>query len=71
MEKFLELIAEIMEVDRRDISLETKYGEFESWDSLMMMRLMMEVEEEYGCIIPIEDASKIKTIRDLYQYIAE
>lgn len=68
MEKFLTVVAEIFEVDPKDISMKTKYGEYEIWDSLMMMKLIMEIEAEYGCQIPIEKAAVIKTLEDLYQY---
>lgn len=68
MEKFIKFIAEILGVEPNEISLETKYGELAEWDSLMMMRLIMEIEEEYNCVIPIEDAAKIKSINDLYCY---
>lgn len=68
MEKFLALASDILEVDPEEISLETAYGAFESWDSLRMMRLIMEIEAEYDVVIPIEHAAKIKTLNDLYQY---
>ncbi len=67
----MNIVADVIEVDVNDISLDIKYGEFESWDSLMMMRLIMEIEEEYGCTIPIEDVAKIKTLNDLYMYTQE
>lgn len=71
MEKFLSLVADVMDVDKDEICLDTLYGKFEIWDSLMMMRIIMEVEEKYGCIIPIEDISKINSLNDLYKYTLE
>lgn len=68
MKKFLSFISEIFEVDTSEISMDTRYGELEVWDSTMMIRLIMEVEEEYGCTIPIENVSKIMTLNDLYNY---
>lgn len=68
MEKFLEFVAEIFEVDMNDISMETEYKKFEKWDSLMMMNLVMEVEAEYGVMIPMEKFGDIKTLQDLYNF---
>lgn len=68
--KFLEFVAEIMEVEIEEISMETEYKVFEKWDSLMMMNLIMEVEDEYGISIPLESAGKIKTLKDLYDLTA-
>ena len=67
MEKrFLILIAEVMDVEREDISMETRYEEFEKWDSLMMLNLIMECEQEFNIIIPMEKIGKISTLGDLY-----
>ena len=58
-----------MEVDASVISEDTTYGEFEKWDSLMHMRLVMEVEEEYDVEIPIDEVPDIKKLSDFYKYI--
>ena len=64
--KFLEFVADIMEVEVEEISMETEYKVFDKWDSLMMMNLIMEVEDEYEASIPLESAGKIKTLKDLF-----
>ena len=64
--KFLEFVADIMEVEVDEISMETEYKVFDKWDSLMMMNLIMEVEDEYEASIPLESAGKIKTLKDLF-----
>ena len=50
--------------------IETEYKVFEKWDSLMMMNLLMEVEDEYEVSIPLESAGKIKTLKDLFDLTA-
>lgn len=64
---FLAFIASVMKVNTEDISMETTYGEYASWDSLMMITLIMETEAEYGVFIPIEKVGQIRTLKDLYQ----
>lgn len=68
MEQFLEFVAEIFGVDRAEVSLDMAYGE-RPWDSLMLINLTMEIEEEYGVSIPIESVGKVKTLADLYEYV--
>lgn len=67
-EKFLAFAAEILNTSTDRISMDTKYKEFEPWDSLMMINLIMETEAEYGVSIPIERVGEIQTLRDLYRF---
>ena len=69
MQDFLNFIAKVMEVDPSEITEGTAYGEHKKWDSLMHMRLVMEVEEEYGTEIPIDEVPEIRTLKDFYKYI--
>ena len=68
MQEFLEFVAGVMQVDPSELSGETRFKEFKKWDSLMHMRLVMEIEEEYDVEIPIEEVPNIKTLKDFYQY---
>ena len=68
MQEFLEIIAGVMDVDPSEINEDTTYGEFEKWDSLMHMRLVMVVEDEYDVEIPIDEVPGIKTLKALYEY---
>lgn len=68
MQDFIKFIASVMEVNPSEINEDTAYGHHEKWDSLMHMRLVMEVEEEYDVEIPIDEVPEIKTLKDLYQY---
>ena len=68
-EKFLETVAETMEVEVSEISMETAYKESEPWDSMMMMNLIMDLEEAFEVSIPIEKVSNVKTLRDLFDIV--
>lgn len=70
-DKFLMFVAEIMGCDVQELSMETKYLEFDKWDSVMHLNLVMELEEEYDVSIPIENASKVQTLRDLYSMVTK
>ena len=66
MEKFLEFVAEIMEID--EVSMDMPYKEGK-WDSLMMLTLVMELEAEYSVSIPMESLGNVKTLADLYEFV--
>ena len=69
MQDFLVFVASVMQVDPSELSGDTRFKEFKKWDSLMHMRLVMEIEEEYDVEIPIEEVPTIKTLNDFYKYI--
>ena len=54
MEEFLSFIADILEVDKSTLTLETSQDDVETWDSLMQLRLLGEIEAKYGVMIPRE-----------------
>lgn len=66
MEKFLELVAEVMEIETATMDMRYKEGK---WDSLMMLTLVMEIEAEYDVSIPMESLGNVQTLADLYEYI--
>ena len=68
MEKFLELVADIMEEDHVTMDMPYKEGK---WDSIMMLTLVMELEAEYGVSIPMESLGRVKTLADLYEFVKE
>ena len=69
MKEFYDFVAGVMGVDASELDENTAYNEFEKWDSLMHMRLVMEIEEEYDVEIPIDEIPNIKTLKDFYIYI--
>lgn len=71
MDKFLEFVADVMDVETEEISMETRYKEFEKWDSLMMLNLVMEIEEEYGVSIPMEKVGEVETLKNLFDLTKE
>ena len=69
MNQFIEFVADIMGVDVSDIDMDTEYENFEKWDSLMMLNLVMELEAEYDVSIPIERLGDVKKLSDMYEFV--
>ena len=71
MQEFINFIAGVMDVDPATLTGDTAYGTIEKWDSLMHMRLVMEIEEAYDVEIPIDEIPNIKTLKDFYRYVEQ
>lgn len=69
MEDFLIFFADILEVDRNMVSMDTKQNDISEWDSLMQVRIVAEIEETYGVRILSEDVSKYNSILDFYELV--
>ena len=69
-QKLLGLAAKVMGVDDSEISLDTAYKEFARWDSIAFLRLVMEIEDEFGLSIPMERFDEFLTLRDFYLLVA-
>ena len=69
--KVISIIAEKLGIDEEEIKLEASFIDDLGADSLDIVELVMELEEEYGIEIPDEDAEKIKTVQDAINYIKE
>lgn len=68
MERFLELAAEIFEVEPSDITENTVFREeIEDWSSLMGFSLLVMMQDEYDVNVSVDDFMKCKTVGDLYK----
>lgn len=70
MKELLTFIASILKVPADSLSSATEYGGIPQWTSIMHLRLVMEIEEEYGVEIPMDEIPAIKTIGDFFKYIS-
>jgi|GEM_PF-285743 len=66
--KFLEAIAEILEMEVEEISLGTDFrSEVPNWDSLKGFSILVMVEEEYGKKISVDEFLKMDTLGEILQ----
>ncbi len=70
-ERVLDIVSEQMGVTKDQIKPETSFVNDLGADSLDMVELVMEFEEEFGITIPDEDAEKIQTVGQATDYIKE
>ncbi len=68
-EKIKKLIAEQLDVEESEITLEASFQEDLDADSLDVVELIMAIEDEFDIEISDEEAEKIVTVKDAVNYI--
>ena len=68
-EKIQKELAEYFEIDPAKITLETKFVDDLGADSLALMELMFNLENETGKTIDDDVMDKVKSVGDLVSYI--
>ncbi|MGZ8428426.1 MAG: acyl carrier protein [Candidatus Deferrimicrobiaceae bacterium] len=67
--KVKEIVAEQLGRDVNEVTSEASFIDDLGADSLDIVELVMAMEDEFGIEIPDEEAEKIKTVKDVIEYI--
>ncbi len=67
-EEFKTLVAEKFSKSPEEITAETTIMEDLGADSLDIVDLLMTLEDDYGVVIPDEEAQELRTIGEVYEY---
>lgn len=67
--QFLDFVAGIFEVTADALTMETAYESIPQWDSVMHLRLVMEVQSEFNVDIPLEEIPTLDTLGKVYSYL--
>lgn len=63
------ILAEILDADLPEFTAGTTAKDVEGWDSLNNVRLLLQVEREYGVNIPVNEIEHLKNVGDLASLI--
>ena len=69
--KIQEIAADRLGVDEGDVTSDASFREDLEADSLDLVELIMELEEQFGMEIPDEEAEKITTVEEAVDYVME
>ena len=69
LDKIKTIVAEQLGVDESQVTEDASFIDDLGADSLDTVELIMAFEEEFDVEIPDEDAQKIKTVKDVIDYI--
>ena len=66
---FLAFVAGVLDVSVESIDMETAYESIPEWDSVMQLRLTLEIGSEYSVDIPVDEIANIKTLGQFFAYV--
>ena len=69
--KVKKIIVDLLGVDPDKVTPEARFREDLGADSLDLVELIMEFEEQFGETIPDEDAQKIMTVGQVVDYVEQ
>ncbi len=69
LEKLKKVIAEVLNVDPEEITMESTFMDDLGADSLDVFQIIMGIEEEFDIEIPAEKAEKISTVEEAVEMI--
>ncbi len=68
-ERVIQIVCDNLGVNKEQVTRNTSFQEDVGADSLDIVELVMELEEEFEITIPDEEAEKIKTVGESIDYI--
>ena len=69
LEKIKEILKERLDVDSENIREETSFRDDLGIDSLDLFEMVLCLEDEYGIEVPTEELEKMKTVKDVTEYM--
>ena len=70
-EKMKSIIAEQLNIDASEITLESNFKDDLNADSLDLFEMVMALEDNYGVEIPSADLEKLLTVGDVVNYLKD
>lgn len=68
-DKIMKIIADVLEIDPSAITADSMASDFEEWDSLALLSIIAELEEQLAITIPFDSALEIEGVRDILKYL--
>lgn len=69
LERVTSITVEHLDIDEAKVTADSRFVEDLGADSLDMVEMIMDVEEEFGIEIPDEDAESLETVGELVTYV--
>lgn len=67
--KVIKIVAEKLNIEEKTVSAASRFQEDLGADSLDIVELLMEIEEEFGTSISDEESERLKTVGDAVKFI--
>lgn len=70
-EEIIGILSMRLKIPKENITPDSRFAEDLNADSLDIVELTMELEENFGIEIPDEDVDRLKTVNDVIDYILQ
>jgi acyl carrier protein len=67
-QKFIEIIAEAIEMETGKMNIQDEFRMYDEWDSLAFLSIIATLDEHYGVVIDTAVFKEFKTLEDIYNY---
>ncbi len=67
--KVFKIVAEKLNIEEKNVSAASRFQEDLGADSLDIVELLMEIEEDFGVSISDEESERLKTVGDAIKFI--
>lgn len=69
-EEKIAMLEDIMDVDEGTLTLDSVLDDFEEWDSLSKLSLIVAAKNDFGLTLQSERIRDFKTVKDVCDYLA-
>lgn len=69
LERLISAIAEVLDLDKSNITADSKFVDDLGADSLDILEIIMGIEDEFGIQVPTDEAESIVTVGDAFDKI--
>ena len=65
----IEIFQDILDVKKGTVSLKTTSSDFDQWDSVATVNIIVALEEEFGIKFKLEDIQTVETVQDFVDLV--
>ena len=70
-ERVIAIMAKVFEVDPNQVTMESSIGDFPTWDSLGNLRMLQEIQDEFGIEFEPEEIIELEDVADIIKMIED
>ena len=67
LDKIFEIFGDILDLNKDNFNLDTKPSDFDEWDSVATVNIIIALEDEFGVKFKLEDIQQLKKIKDFVE----
>ena len=69
LDKIFEIFSDILDLNKDNFNLDTKQSDFDEWDSVATINIIVALEDEFGVKFKLEDIQQLKKIKDFVKLL--